>query len=64
MQGRTTLLVTHRLGTVHHLKRILVLSGGTIAEEGSGPDLVARRGIYTGLYEASHRATPDPENIS
>jgi ATP-binding cassette, subfamily B, bacterial len=58
MQGRTTLLVTHRLGTVHHLQRILVLSGGTIAEEGGGRDLVERRGIYANLYEASHRATP------
>lgn len=57
MSGRTTLLVTHRLGTVHHLERILVLAGGTIAEEGSGRDLLARRGIYAGLYEASHRQT-------
>lgn len=50
MRGRTTLIITHRIGTVHGLGRIAVLRNGAIAEEGSGPDLLARGGVYARLY--------------
>lgn len=50
MRGRTTLIITHRLTTVHGLERILVLKDGRIVEDGSGPELVKRNGAYAALY--------------
>jgi ATP-binding cassette subfamily B protein/subfamily B ATP-binding cassette protein MsbA len=50
MRGRTTLIITHRLTTVHGLGRILVLKDGRIVEDGSGPELIQRGGVYAGLY--------------
>ena len=47
MRGRTTLIVTHRLATVHNVERIVVLERGRIVEQGTGPELVFRRG---GVY--------------
>ena len=50
MRGRTTLIVTHRLTTVHGLDRIVVLKDGRIVEDGSGPELLAKNGVYAALY--------------
>jgi ABC-type multidrug transport system fused ATPase/permease subunit len=50
MRGRTTLIITHRLTTVHGLGRIVVLKNGRIVEDGTGPDLVAQGGTYAALY--------------
>jgi ATP-binding cassette subfamily B protein/subfamily B ATP-binding cassette protein MsbA len=50
MSGRTTLIATHRLATIHNLDQIIVLEHGRIVEQGRGPDLVARGGIYAKLY--------------
>ncbi|MFA7343483.1 MAG: ABC transporter ATP-binding protein [Terrimicrobiaceae bacterium] len=50
MRGRTTLIVTHRLATVHGIGRIIVLKEGRIVEDGTGADLVAKNGIYAALY--------------
>jgi ATP-binding cassette subfamily B protein/subfamily B ATP-binding cassette protein MsbA len=50
MRGRTTLIATHRLATIHNLDQIIVLEHGRIVEQGPGPDLVARSGIYAKLY--------------
>ncbi|MFC4623672.1 ABC transporter transmembrane domain-containing protein [Daeguia caeni] len=49
MQGRTTLVVAHRLATVLKADRILVLDHGRIVEEGNHQSLVARGGIYARL---------------
>ena len=53
MRGRTTLIITHRLATVHLLGRIVVLENGTIAEQGTGPELLQRAGPYARLYQAA-----------
>jgi ATP-binding cassette subfamily B protein/subfamily B ATP-binding cassette protein MsbA len=53
MRGRTTLIITHRLSTVHHLGRIVLLENGRIAEQGTGPELLARGGSYARLYQAA-----------
>jgi ABC-type multidrug transport system fused ATPase/permease subunit len=52
MRGRTTLVITHRLATIHSLGRIVVLQHGTVAESGTGPELLARGGVYAELYRA------------
>jgi ATP-binding cassette subfamily B protein/subfamily B ATP-binding cassette protein MsbA len=54
MRGRTTLIITHRIATIHRLEKIVVLSDGTVAEEGTGPELVAREGVYAGLYRSAN----------
>jgi ATP-binding cassette, subfamily B, bacterial len=53
MRGRTTLIITHRLATVHSLERIVVLEHGTIAEQGTGSELLKRAGPYARLYQAA-----------
>jgi ABC-type multidrug transport system fused ATPase/permease subunit len=54
MRGRTTLIITHRIATVHNLERIVVLGTGGIVEEGRGPELVARGGAYAALYRSAN----------
>jgi len=49
-RGRTTLVIAHRLGTIRHADRILVVTGGGIAEEGTHEELLARGGLYTRLH--------------
>ena len=50
MRGRTTLIATHRLATIHGLDQIIVLEHGRVVEKGRGPELIARGGIYAKLY--------------
>ena len=47
---RTTLVIAHRLSTVRHAKRILVLADEGIAEEGTHDELLAAEGAYARLY--------------
>ena len=54
MHGRTTLIVTHRLATIHGVDRIVVLENGKIVEQGSGADLLTKRGVYATLYAAGN----------
>jgi ATP-binding cassette subfamily B protein/subfamily B ATP-binding cassette protein MsbA len=57
MCGRTTLIATHRLATIHGLDQIIVLEHGRIAEKGRGPELIARGGIYAKLYASGKFST-------
>jgi ABC-type multidrug transport system fused ATPase/permease subunit len=54
MRGRTTLIATHRLATIHNLDQIIVVEHGRIVEQGRGADLVARGGVYAKLYSSGH----------
>ncbi|MAI62327.1 MAG: hypothetical protein CBB87_07610 [Micavibrio sp. TMED27] len=51
-QGRTTLVIAHRLSTVQNADEILVLDQGTIAERGTHEQLIDKAGIYAGMYRA------------
>ncbi len=53
MKGRTTLIITHRIATVHSLGRIAVLQDGRVVEDGTGPELLAKDGAYARLYRAT-----------
>jgi len=50
MQGRTTLLISHRVSTIRHADEIVVLHDGEIVERGTHEELLARNGYYTELY--------------
>jgi subfamily B ATP-binding cassette protein MsbA len=50
MQGRTTLVIAHRLSTIRKADRIMVISNGTIVEEGTHEELLAKEGEYKKLY--------------
>jgi subfamily B ATP-binding cassette protein MsbA len=51
MQGRTSIVIAHRLATVRGADRILVMDAGRIVEDGSHKELLARGGAYARLYE-------------
>ncbi|MDR2522378.1 MAG: ABC transporter ATP-binding protein/permease [Synergistaceae bacterium] len=51
-QGRTTLVVAHRLSTVRHAGRIVVLTDTGIAEQGRHEELLAKGGLYAALWNA------------
>ncbi len=59
MQGRTTIMVAHRLSTIQHADCIMVMHKGIIREQGTHQELLAQDGIYKKLYELQihHEAT-------
>ena len=49
MRGRTTFIIAHRLSTVQHVDRILVIEGGRIVQDGTHSELIAESGLYQEL---------------
>jgi ATP-binding cassette, subfamily B, bacterial len=63
MQGRTTLVIAHRLATVRSADRILVMEHGSIVEEGDHDTLVARNGLYARLARLQFSETGEREAV-
>jgi ATP-binding cassette, subfamily B, bacterial len=50
LQGRTALVIAHRLSTVRRMDELIIMDRGAIVERGSHDDLLAKNGIYAGLW--------------
>ncbi len=60
MQGRTTIIISHRISTVKMCDKVLVLDMGKVAEYGSHNELLARKGLYNSMFEM--QLTDDQRN--
>jgi ATP-binding cassette subfamily B protein len=61
VRGRTTIAVAHRLSTLRHADKLVVMDKGRIVEVGNHDELLARNGMYTQLYEAQARQIDSEE---
>ncbi|NLG23891.1 MAG: ABC transporter ATP-binding protein, partial [Clostridiales bacterium] len=53
--GRTTFIIAHRISSVKNADLILVLKDGAIAERGTHGQLMAQKGIYSGMVQDQYR---------
>jgi ATP-binding cassette subfamily B protein len=65
LEGRTGLVIAHRLATIRNADRIVVLQQGVKIEEGSHDALMARRGLYSKLYDLNYASFDDiPDELT
>jgi len=60
MKGRTSLVIAHRLSTILSADLILVVDGGRLVEQGTHAQLLARDGLYAGLYRTQFQGEAEP----
>jgi ATP-binding cassette subfamily B protein len=60
MQGRTSIVIAHRLSTVQAADMVLVMNRGRLVEQGTHAELLALGGLYARLYETQFRREPEP----
>ena len=64
LQGRTGLVIAHRLATIRNADRIIVLQQGEVVESGSHDELMAKAGLYARLYNMNYASFDDiPEEL-
>jgi ATP-binding cassette subfamily B protein len=66
-EGRTTLIIAHRLSTVIDADEILVLAGGKIVERGTHGALLALNGVFAGMWRRQQEAVErgiDPSDVA
>jgi len=61
MENRTAIVIAHRLSTVQHADRIVVMHHGEIRETGTHQELIAQRGLYYRLYRLQYK---DQEHVA
>jgi ATP-binding cassette subfamily B protein len=54
LSARTSFVIAHRLSTIKNADKIIVLSGGAVAEAGTHDELIAHNGLYAGLYRLQY----------
>ena len=59
LQGRTAIVIAHRLATVRECNRIFVLHHGRLIEEGNHDQLIVQNGLYAGLYRMNYGSFDD-----
>ncbi|MCY0147594.1 ABC transporter ATP-binding protein/permease [Hoeflea sp. G2-23] len=62
-EGRTTLVIAHRLSTVVSADEIIVLKDGVIAERGRHSELLAQKGLYASMWDRQREATEAEEQL-
>ncbi len=63
MMNRTTFIIAHRLSTVQHADRILVLDEGRIVQDGNHAELINSEGLYKRLHELQFREEPETKGL-
>jgi ABC-type multidrug transport system fused ATPase/permease subunit len=63
MRRYTTLIVTHRLSTIHHVDCIYMLERGEVVEQGTGEELLALNGSYAKLWRSAQHERKTSVNV-
>jgi len=63
VRGRTTIAIAHRLSTLQHADRLVVLDRGSVVEIGDHDTLMKREGHYYRLYQAQARNVDTEDNL-
>jgi ATP-binding cassette subfamily B protein len=63
-EGRTSLLISHRMSSIRDADHIVVIDGGALAEQGKHDDLVAHGGIYAGLFRMQAAGYADDDAVT
>jgi ABC-type multidrug transport system fused ATPase/permease subunit len=64
MRGRTAVVVAHRLSTIEHADRILVMHAGQVREQGTHSELLRQRGLYYRLHELQYSSKRQGSPVS
>lgn len=63
LKGKTTIMIAHRLHTIRDADKIVVFQNGTVAEQGTHRELVAKKGVYSQMWDVYTRETAGKEAV-